>query len=140
MRNDFEFGFLKAHDWGIVGAVIVALAMIAFPLIALHEISPWTVLATGLAFLAATARKFFSTTLSSPAEHSEAPCAEECEGKGTQVETQARSGRTGRAKISEGKQVSIPGSANHADAMASLARATKSVPPLKQPAARDRRG
>jgi predicted tellurium resistance membrane protein TerC len=128
VRNDFEFGFLKAHGWGIVGAVIVALALIASSLIALYEFSPWKILAMGLAFLLANVRKLFSTKLSSPAEQ-----AERSEGKGTQVETQARSGRTGRAKSRKQKQVLTPGSP-------SLARATESVQTLKQPAARARRG
>jgi hypothetical protein len=133
VRNDFEFGFLKARDWGIVGAVIVALAMIAFSLIALHELSSWKVLATGLAFLLASARTLLSKTLSSPAEQADAPCAEDCEGKGTQVETQARSTRTGRAKSRKQKQVLIPGSP-------SLARANGPLPKSKRGAARARRG
>jgi hypothetical protein len=121
VRNDFEFGFLKAHDWGIVGAVVVALALIAFLWIALHELSSWKILATGAALFLANARKPFPKNLSSPAEQADAPCAEECEGKGTQVEPPARLVRTGRAKPSKGKQISGPGSP-------SLARAEGNVP------------
>jgi hypothetical protein len=133
VRNDFEFGFLKAHDWGIVGAVIVALAMIAFPLIALHEFSPWQTLALGLAFVAPNARKFFSKTLSSPAEQADAQRAEECEGKGTQVETQAHPPRIDHRKPRKPEQAATPGSP-------SLTRAKDSEPAMKQRAARARRG
>lgn len=144
MRNDFEFSLLGlsaiGNDWGMLPAVVIAFLTLGILWYVVKRLSSRQLYSALESMVQSSTRRMKLPTLSSPAEQADTPRAEECEGNGTQVGTPKNSGRIGRAKLSQGSQISTPGSANDAGAMASLARANGDVPTLKQRAARARRG